>query len=152
MPDYTALKSAIDADPAFVGVSDADVATALNAATTAVRVSRTITKVSIYKAVGFAAGLLLVGGLKQMAASADAATSLQGSELLDLIRVDGAGIDIGLDESRAVIDQLAAGGLMTADTATAIKAIGEAATTRAIQIVGWGIPVSEHDIAAARNL
>jgi len=106
--------------------------------------SRLITTTSIYAAVGFAEGLKLAGALRSMSASSDAATALQGSEILRLLDPIGPGVDVGLAEVRGVIDQLASVGVMSAETAAAVKALGE---VRSLDFIPDG-----KDVADARQL
>lgn len=51
-----------------------------------------------------------------------------------LTDVSAGGVDIALAEARVMIDQFAASGLLTADEATAIKALAETRQSRAQQI------------------
>jgi len=51
-----------------------------------------------------------------------------------LTDVSAGGVDIALPEARGMIDQFAASGLLTADEATAIKALAETHQSRAQQI------------------
>lgn len=62
---------------------------------------------------------------------------------------DGGGLDLGHANTRAVIDQLAAGGVLTADEATAIKGIAEAVISRATEL-GLGEVGAGH-VARARS-
>lgn len=51
-----------------------------------------------------------------------------------LTDVSAGGVDISLAEARGMIDQFAAGGLLTGDEASAIKALAETRQSRAQQI------------------
>lgn len=61
---------------------------------------------------------------------------------------DGGGLDIGHPNTRAVIDQLAAGGVLTVDEATAIKAMAEEPCSRADELV---LSVRLRDVIRARR-
>jgi hypothetical protein len=147
--DYTALKNLIDADTSLSGRSDSDVADALNAPTQTALNSKFINKVNIYAALGFADGLALMATLKSLAASSDPATSLQFAEIIDLLKPESAGIDIGFAETRTVIDQLATSGVVTTDVATKIKALGEIQVGLAEATLG--ATVTAADVAMSRG-
>jgi hypothetical protein len=154
--DYPALKAEIDADPALSGLSDADAAAALNARTVTVRVPTMITKVQVHRTLGLPRGTALLLKFRDRAAASgadDAArvgAALYG-EVLDLLRVDGTGLDVSLDETRGFIDQFAAGGLLTTSEADKLKALGE--RTDPYTLSAFGVPsVSDHDVAHARSL
>lgn len=104
--------------------TNAEIAAAI-AAESVTRVTAFVTRTSIYRAVGFAAGLQLTGALEAMSASNNPAVALQGREILALLDPSGPGVDVSLDEVRGVIDGLQAAGVMTADVAATIKGLGE---------------------------
>lgn len=146
--NYTALKSLID-DPSLSGKSDSEVRDALNQRTETTRITAKVTKTTVYGTIGFASGLRLVGALKQLAASSDPATSFQFSEILDLLKVEGDGIDISLDDARAVVDQLVVNNILAAGDAAKIKALGETKVSKA-SLIGFN-PVEIPHIETARN-
>lgn len=150
--DYASLKSDLASkapsatNPAVAaGIINGQPAVVVRAASTM------ITKVAIYKTLGFAGGLALLGTLKAQAASSDAQTALKFGEILDLLRVDGDGLDISLDETRGVIDQLASSGLFTTDVAAQLKALGEQTVSYVQATYGVATITVDHVLTAWRQ-
>lgn len=151
--NYAALKADLGGKAA--GITDPQAAAdAINGQPPVmIRTSRLVTKTTIYRAVGFAAGLQLIGTIKMLAASSDPAKALQFGEILDLLRVDGAGLDVSLDETRQVIDSLTVTSppILSADLAAALKSLGEETVPYPLAIYGVPAITADHVLTAWRQ-
>ncbi len=82
--------------------------------------------------------LFAVLGAERATAVLDALEAMPDRVMARIYRmltdVSAGGVDISLAEARGMIDQFAAGGLMTAEEASAIKAMAETKTSRAQQL------------------
>jgi hypothetical protein len=126
----------------------------LNAKNITQRISSVITKVSIHRVLGLAKGVQLLETLKVLASTPPANGQPDRrplyAEIIDLLKVEGAGIDVSLDEVRAYIDQFVLAGILTINDANAIKALGEVQISRANQL-GYSRDLEIFDIAKARE-
>jgi hypothetical protein len=147
--NYASLKNLIATDPELSGKSDSEISALLNARTETIRASAMLTKTTLYKILGFAAGLELIANFKGLAAVSDQSTALKFTEILDLINPRGDGIDVSLDETRGVIDSLVEGNILTAEQGNTIKAVGEQTITTASRL-GWSGPITVGDVETAK--
>jgi len=97
---------------------------------------RMINKRTIYAALGLDAGVRLLRGMRAViGATVDDLEKEKLTEAYDMLTdVSAGGVDISLAEARGMIDQFAASGLLTADEASAIKALAETRQSRAQQM------------------
>lgn len=148
--NYVALKTEIDIGPLATELAphkasgnDTAIAAALNA-----QRGETMLRERLISARGVLANY--PGGSAEGAAVLDkveaAAASVPAVKwVMSFLKADG--IDIGSPATQGMLDQLAAGGLVTADEASKLKALGVAPASRA-EIV-FGQVVSVTDVARA---
>lgn len=143
----TALKTEITTDPLALGYadkSDAEVAALLNDRTrgrTRVVSPTMVNARTIMARLGAAAGATILDKL-------DAAKA--GSPPIKWVFqfiTQGEGIDVGHAETRAMLDQLASAGVLTAAEADAIKTLAVVQASRAEVL--FGQPVSDRDVSIA---
>lgn len=135
--DYQILTPELRDDPeniGYAGMSDDAAAAALNLRTR----TRTVTTFATWRKMLADLGPTVTATVKakvEAAAEANPAVALA----LDMLSEygDGGGLDIGHANTRAVIDSLAAGGVLTLDESTAIKAMAEQPCSRADEL---GLP------------
>lgn len=143
--DLQALKAELDADPALAAMTPAEAAAALNAPVEALA-PRAVTKRTIYSTLGLTRGVAILQALR----SRSVGNPILAEVVALLDDLSGGGVDIAHPESRAMVDQLAADGVLTAGEATQIKALGLSPTTRAASL-GLG-PVTPGDVERARAI
>lgn len=121
----------------YTGLSDADASAKLSTAT--------VTPRPYYVSYRTLASVDLAAADAVMAALQSAHPSLY-QLMLQAGDTDGSagGVDVSLAATQAMIDQFAASGVITADQATAIKALGTVSTYPA------GAPVTTDQVTAAR--
>jgi hypothetical protein len=121
----------------YTGLSDADAAAKLSTAVVTAR--------PYYVSYRTLAAMDLVAADAVMGALQASHPNL-AALLMQAGSTDGSagGVDVSLDSTRAMVDQFATGGIITADQATAIKAMGERSDYPA------GAPATEAEVAAAR--
>lgn len=152
----TALRNYIKADSELVALSDdgqdQTVAEQINDRTAvAIIQPRLITSRGIAAALGLIAGETFVETLETFAAA-----TLPGDHPLlayqpgikrQITWIEKEGLDLGEPLTRQMLDSFAAVGLITADTANALKAVAEKTVPYPVS-VGWGI-LSANNIAWA---
>jgi hypothetical protein len=134
------------AKPEYEGLSDDEVAATLNSQT----VTRTVSRFVNYRTMLADLGpeiTLTVKGKIEAAAEVNPLLAL----IAPMLMPEAGGIDVGHPGTRAQIDALVAGGLFTADEATALKGMGEETITIG-QSLGWGRAVWPGEVAEARRM
>lgn len=154
--DYSALAAELQS-PDLAGLDDEAAAAKLNADAVSLPVpGRFLAEGGVLDLLGPTAGATAIGTIEFLAESD---TMPDGSAntykplmaiVVRLLRKDG--IDFGGTTTQGMLDMLAAGGVLDPDAAAALKAHGTRTTSRAGAIEGWGVPVSEADVAHARSL
>lgn len=145
--DLQRLKSAMDGataeDASRAGWTDQQWSAWFNGPVTVVR-ERFVNERTLYGELGLAMGEEILQRL-DAAAAADAVIA----RVRGWFAPSAGGVDVGLAATRAMLDQLQADSVLTADQVTAIKAMAEGMQTRAAE---YGLPlVYEGHVAKARQ-
>lgn len=147
--DYAALRAEL-LKPDLAGLSDVAAAAQLETDTVTVLVPGSfLTEGGILRVLGPVEG---DAALSAVEAAAQAGSSLLQRAVRILRDIAGGGLDFGDPPVRAMLDQLQAGGVLSADQVAGLKAHGQSTITRGEAIAGWGLPASAADVAHARSL
>jgi len=137
--DYHILKTEIDAHPEWAALSDNEIAALLNAKTLTSVQSRFVTARSILAEIADGADIL---------DRLEAASAFVPAVKWAMLYLKGeTGIDVGYPSTRAQLDALAAGSILTIDQAEALKAMANVPASRA-EILGLG-QISYGDVSRA---
>lgn len=151
-PSYAVLKAEVTTDPlsrGYAGMTDAQVAADLNLA-----IYPLVNPVVSLKTLGIWAAKTGVRA-KIAAAAANSQSAVQSVclSLQDLFTgLAGPGLDLSNSDNLAMMSALQTAGIMSSADATSLQAltvVGQ--TSRAIGLVGWGIPVQAPDITFVRS-
>ncbi len=147
MPDYLALQAEL-AKPDLATLSDSAAATKLN--TDVVELDPVPVPVADVESMTFRRGVManLYAGVESTSPQARAACQTA------LALFHGRLTEVNMSDLAVstLLDGLIGAGVMTAEDRDALVALADRSTTRAEAIPGWGLPVSEFDVAHARSL
>ncbi len=129
--------------PEYAGMTDRQIADAINAATVPVICERLIGYGTVMEALGADAGAALLDALEALSASTPAVK--WAMRLLDK-----GDLNVGSTAVRAQLDALCAGGVMTALQRDSLKALGEAPGPYRATL-GFTREVDPQDIISARG-
>jgi hypothetical protein len=142
MMDYQALKAEIDAHPEWVGFSDNAIADLLNAKTLTSVQSRFVTARSILAEIADGAAIL---------DALESASAMVPAVKWAMVYLKGeTGVDVGYPSTRAQLDALVAGGVLTEAQAEAVKGMALLPSSQA-EFLGLG-SISYNDVNVARAM
>lgn len=127
----SAMADAVAEDASRADWTDAEWSAWFNGPVTVVR-ERFVNERTLYGELGLAVGEEILQRL-DAAAAADAVIA----RVRGWFAPSAGGVDVGMASTRAMLDQLQAGGVLTADQVTAIKAMAEGMQTRS-ETLGLG--------------
>jgi len=139
--DYAKLKAVLQ-EPAYVTLTDANAATALNVADLTVTFENHINAKGLMAELGGVIGATILDKLETVAVNSPPVKWVMKS-------IDGGdGVDVGHAETRAMLDSLV--GVLTQAEVDAVKALGEKTVSRS-EDEGFG-EVSEQIVNNARTM
>lgn len=151
MPDYTVLRAEVLVDPlsrGYKSLTDDAVATDLNTLyRTYQQPTLSLTKLAIW-----AAKTGVRARIEAHATNGSSPVQAICLSLRDLLTgLSGPALDLGNSDNQSMLVGLVAAGVLTEEDRDALLALTVISISRAIELVGWGVPVQAPDINYVRS-